>query len=56
MAVMLVSGFVLLGYFRRFVIQDAVKTEELKVEDAVGERAVMLSAYATSATILPDKI
>jgi len=52
----LVSAFVRLGYFRRFVTQDAVRTRELKVEDAVGDRAVTSNAYATSATILHSKI
>lgn len=52
--VMLASASVRLGYFRRFVTQDAVRTRGLKVEDAVGDKELTLRAYATTATINPN--
>ena len=51
---MLASASVRLGYFRRFVTQDAVRTRGLKVEDAVGDQELTSSAYATTATINPN--
>lgn len=53
--VMLASASVRLGYFRRFVTQDAVRTRGLKVEDAVGDKELTLRAYATTATIDPNQ-
>ncbi|KAL0720566.1 hypothetical protein Bca4012_035165 [Brassica carinata] len=48
------TASVRLGYFRRFVTQDAVRTRGLKVEDAVGDQELTSSAYATTATINPN--